>query len=371
MISSKLKDYLQDPFLRSLYTDVRKAGSLRSISLDLTHNCNLRCSGCYYFAEEMDRFESPEDDAIFDEFIQKEKERGTNFVTIVGGEPSLELGRLKKIYDNFAMNVATNGLVKIPRHGFEKMPIGVAVWGDHETDKQLRGGGKHDIFSKALQNYRGDDRAFFYYTVIPGKAHEIAGVVEQCVDNGNPVLFNFYGAVSGSGDSLYFGDGFAAARREIDRMIERYPDRILMTSYFSRVASTGRLFDEKWGYDVCTSITSDHAMNRVRIQNGKPFNPHFRAYNADFVTTRRCCTGMERDCATCFDVWEHFSWVMLNLKKHLVSRQAFTNWLTTMYLFYLLNRIVDYETGLQRLPQIHARVGLLAEHLVCPASVAA
>jgi len=355
-MANTLKHYLQDPFLKRMYSDIRQAGSLRSISLDITNICNLRCAGCYYFSEGMDQFVTPKDDQAFDEFIEREKARGTNFVTIVGGEPTLVLGRIKKIYDNFWMNVATNGLRKIPYEGFENMPIGISVWGDHETDKQLRGSGKIDVFAKALQNYRDDSRAFWYYTVTPGNAHEIESVVKKCIENGNKVLFNFYGDLENIGGALDFRPGFAAVRREIDRMIERYPDHILMTSYFSRVVSTGRLFDENWGYDVCTSVSSDNPVNRERIKNGKLFNPHFRAYNADFSSTRRCCTGIDRDCDHCFDVWEHFSWVMLNLKKHLSSKQDFTNWLSTMYLFYLINRIVDYESGIELLPEIHRRV---------------
>ena len=357
---NKLKDYLRDPFLHRLYRDIRQAGAIKSVSVDLTHTCNLRCLGCYYFVEEMDRYKSPEDEATFDAFIEREKARGTNFVTVVGGEPSLVLHRLKKVYDNFWMNVATNGLRKIPYQGFEEMPIGIAVWGDHATDKYLRGSEKIEVFKKALRNYRDDPRAFWYYTVAPGHAHEIERVVEQCIDNGNPVLFNYYCDIARLGGEFDSQNGFAGVQREIERMIERYPDRILMTSYFSRVISTNQLYDEHWGYPVCTSISSDHPVNQERIQNGKPYNPHFRAYNADFQTTRRCCTGVARDCGTCYDTWEHFSWVMLNMKKHLASKQEFTHWLTTMYLFYLINRIVDFDEGIKHLPEIHARVGLAA-----------
>ncbi|SVA97998.1 uncharacterized protein METZ01_LOCUS150852, partial [marine metagenome] len=98
-----------DPFLNHLYTEIRKAGPIRSISLDLTQECNIRCTGCYYFSEGMDVTKTPKDESEFDLFIAKELDRGTNFVTIVGGEPSLRLDRLKKIYDNFKMNVSTNG----------------------------------------------------------------------------------------------------------------------------------------------------------------------------------------------------------------------------------------------------------------------
>ncbi len=351
---SNLKTYLREPVLRSLYDEIRSAGPLRSISLDITHKCNLRCTGCYYFAEGMDRLPAKPDDAALDSFIERELERGTNFVTIVGGEPALVPDRLRRICANFRLNVATNGLIRIPRAGLEEMPIGIAIWGDHDTDSKLRGDGRKDYFQAALDNYRGDARAFWYYTVAPGCAHEIEPVVEQCVGNGQPVLFNYYSDVEERGGILGYRQGFDEVRAGIDAMIARYPDRVFTTTYFNRVVTTGQLFDQRWGYDVCTNLSNDYPGNRERLATGQLCNPHFRAYNADFSTTRRCCTGTHRDCASCFDTWEHFSWIMINLRRHLASREDFVNWLTTMYVFYLVNRLVDFEQGIQRLPQIHA-----------------
>ena len=352
-MTSNLKTYLQDPFLKQLWQEVRKAGALKSISLDITHVCNLRCVGCYYFEEGMDKHQSPKDEVFFDDFLQKEKERGTNFITIVGGEPSLVISRIKKIYDHFYTSVATNGIRKIPYEGLENLPIGISVWGNHDTDKTLRGGDKINIFQKALKNYKDDPRAFWYYTVGPGYANEVEGVVEQCIANGNNVLFNYYSDLSKQGGALDYQNGFGEVRKVIDKMIDRYPDRILMTSYFNKVISTSELFGERWGYDVCTNLSTNNDINIERLQNGNPYNPHFRAYNADFKTTRRCCTGNFRDCDSCFDTWEHFSWIMINLKKHLNSKQKFANWLTTMYLFYLINRVVNFDEGMKLLPKIH------------------
>jgi len=349
-----LRSYLEDPLLDRMYRDIREAGAIRSISLDITDKCNLRCKGCYYFEEGMDRFVSPGNEELFDEFIGQEKARGTNFVTIVGGEPTLVLDRVKKIHDNFRTNVATNGLIKIPFEGFEKMPIGIAVWGDYETDKQLRSNSKKDLFSIALENYRDDPRAFWYYTVAPGCAEEVERVVERCVENGNYVLFNYYSDVGNYGGLLDYRLGFKAVQSEIDRMIEQYPGRIFMTSYFNQVISSGKLFDESWGYDVCTNLSTNYDPNAARLKNGKPYNKHFRAYYADFKTTRRCCTGVNRDCDSCFDTWEHFSWIMINMKKHLGSKAEFANWLSNMYLFYLINRIIDFDEGVKLLPQIQA-----------------
>ena len=358
---NSLKSYLQDPFLNRLYKEIRKAGSMKSISLDLTDECNIRCAGCYYFSEEMDNVKTPKDESQFDAFIQNELERGTNFVTIVGGEPSLRLDRLKKIYDNFKLNVSTNGIIKIPKDGFENMPIGVSVWGYHETDTKLRSNGKRDLFSIALNNYKNDSRAFWYYTVSAGNAHEIATVVDECVANGNRVLFNFYSDITNLGSAMDHRKGFDKVRVEIDKVIARHPGYIFLSSYLTQVISTGKLYDQSWGYDVCTTVSTNNPVNAERMENGNLYSPHFRAYNADFKTTRRCCVGIDRSCDSCFDVWNHFSWVMLNMKKHLGSKQEFTNWLTSMYLFYLINRLVDYEDGVKDLGEIHGRTNGVME----------
>lgn len=352
---SRLSAYLEDPVLERMYAMIRGAGAIRPISLDITAKCNLRCTGCYYYAEGMDRVDARRDDEAFDALLESELERGTNFVTVVGGEPALVPERLKKIYDRFKMNVATNGLIRIPREGLETMPLGIALWGNRRTDARLRADESRDLFSLALANYRDDPRAFFYYTVAPGHAHEIEAVVGEIVDNGNKVLFNYYSDVSNLGGDLGYRRGFDAVRREVERMIERYPAMMYTTPYLNRVTTTGELAGERWGYEVCTNLTIDNAVNAERLANGKPFNPHFRAINADFKTTRRCCTGVSRDCASCFDTWEHFSWIMINLRRHLGSAEEFSDWLTTMFAFYVVNRLVDLNAGHELLAAAQAR----------------
>jgi MoaA/NifB/PqqE/SkfB family radical SAM enzyme len=348
-----LKEYLSDPFLYHLYSEVRNAGPIRSVSLDITQHCNLRCTGCYYFHEEMDQC-STTDESLLDQWILSEKERGTNFVTVVGGEPSLALPRLKKIYDNFKSNVATNGLIRIPMEGFENLPIGVALWGNHQADAQLRINGKQNLFARAKANYKNDSRAFWYYTVAPGNADQIEQVVEECIQNGNKVLFNYYSDLSGAGGDLDYRQGFERVMEGIDRVIERYPSMIYNSSYLNRVITTGTLYEEKWGYDSCTNISTNYEGNQARMKTNKPFNKHFRAYHADFTSTRRCCTGTKRSCDSCFDTWEHFSWIMINLRKHLGSKEEFSHWLFAMYSFYLINRLVDITQEEGMLSEMHA-----------------
>ena len=114
-----LKSYLKDPFLKSLYEEVRDAGPIRSISVDITHKCNLRCTGCYFFSEGMERAGKQGDEEAFDDFITRELDRGTNFVTIVGGEPGLVPNRLRKLHANFRVNVASNGLAAGENQGVD------------------------------------------------------------------------------------------------------------------------------------------------------------------------------------------------------------------------------------------------------------
>lgn len=349
----ELIEYLKDPFLSGLFADMQDAGRIKASSIDITNKCNLRCKGCYFYEGQMDQ-RAGSDEAL-DKLIKKELARGTNYLTVLGGEPSIVLDRLLKIYHNFNIMVVTNGIVRIPYTRFEKMPIAVSVWGDNETDKKMRGGGKVDVFSKALKNYKNDERVTWYFTITSGNYDEIVPVTEKCIANGNYMGFNFYGDISGIGGGCDHRNGFYHVRHIIDSMIEKYPDRVMNTKYLNYVVTNGRLCDEKWGYDVCSSITFDHEDNKRRIRNGHFYNRHFRAYNADMSSTRKCCVGTDRDCSTCFDLWAHYSWIMGSMRKHLKTKQEFTNWLSTTYMFLVINRIVDFERGVSFLPEIHNR----------------
>jgi hypothetical protein len=352
---ARVAEYLADPFLRRLDDACGKAGLLQSISLDLTHVCQLRCDGCYFFDERLDSSKSPRDEAVFDEFIEREKARGTNYITVLGGEPSLKLDRLKKLYDNFMILPVTNGLRRIPHEGFEKMPIGVSVWGDHALDTTLRGGGKTDVFSRALANYRDDKRVAFYYTVTSGNAHMIGPVVDEIVGNGNLVYFSFYEDKQKLGGALDSSKGYALVRDEIYRMIDKYPDKIISTAYAIGVSTTDRLFDLTWSYDVCPIISGNYEKNFARMRNGQPYSPHFRAYSPDLTTVRRCTVGEDSDCNDCHNAYARHTWILINRDRHLDSKQDFTNWLTAKYMFYVGAGAIDLSEGLVNLPEIHER----------------
>lgn len=359
----RISEYLDDPFLNRLYNLIHHAGPLRPITVDITEVCNLRCDGCYFFVENMDDSKSPKDEDEFDRFVAEEKRRGTNYVTVLGGEPSLQLGRLRKLHEAFRVVAVTNGIRKIPMAGFENMPIAVSVWGDHETDTRLRGRGKLPVFRKALANYHDDDRALWYFAASTGNADEIASVAEQCVANGNFLYFNYYEDNDGIGGAFDHDAGFDRVRGAIDRVIDRYPDRVLTTSYLNKVATTNTLFGQSWGYDVCPTISTNHQMNADRISNGNRFSTHFRAYNPDLTTVRRCCVGEARDCSKCYNAYARHTWIMVNKHKHLDTKESFTNWLTSLVTFYIVVRAISFEVGAELLPEIHRRTRAARDYL--------
>jgi Radical SAM superfamily/4Fe-4S single cluster domain len=353
-VRALIERYTEDPVIGEMWRAVREFGPLRSISIDVTKRCNLRCAGCYFFTEKMDAVEEASDD-YFEEFIEAEVRRGTNFITVIGGEPSLVPERLKRLARRFHLVVVTNGIRPIPRDGLENVAIAISVWGDRKNDRKLRGLDKMDIFDRALSEYRSDPRVVWYITLPPKPSPETEDVIKDCVANDNLVGFNYYGDLQSIGGDFDHKIGFEQARRFVDLMIKRYSDSIVSTRYLNEVVSTGTMQDIRWGYDVCSNISTDNPINAGRIANGKPYTPHFRAYNPDLKTTRRCCVGQDRDCASCYDGWAHISWISLNLNRHLNSAEDFGNWMAIVYGFYGVSRLVDPVRFRSLLPLIQAR----------------
>lgn len=364
---ARIREYLEDPLVARLHDEAMGAGSFVPITLDLTHVCQLRCDGCYFFSESLDSSKAPRDESVFQGFVERERERGTNFITVIGGEPSLRLDRLKVLHDNFRCVTVTNGLRKIPVEGFEGMAIAVSVWGDHEIDKQLRGAGKVDVFARALEHYAGDSRATFYFTVSNANADGIESAIDEIVANGNIVAFSFYEDWSGHGGDFDQTRGYARALREVYRAIDRHPDRILTTAYVANVAGGRRLLDLTWGHDTCPVISSGYSprhdewhgsdawrqRNHDRLFNGQPYYPNHRAVMPDLKSVRRCSVGEDSDCSKCHNAYARYMWVMLNRNRHAGSRQDFVNWVTTAWTFCLGAGALDWDSAVELLPAVH------------------
>lgn len=360
MKGNRLQSYLTDPFLRSLFDEIKCAGAMKSSLIDITHKCNLRCVGCYYFVENMDQYKRVESDEEFIAFVESEVQRGTNMLTVVGGEPALEIERLRILARHFKLTVVTNGSIPIPKSGLEHIRIAISFWGDEQQDVLLRGGGKHNIFATALQHFKDDDRVGFYYTTLPGYVDGIAAATEKMVRNGNFVAYNFYADLAQKGGDYSHSAGFSRPIQIINEMAQRYPTRVITSPHINETISHRSLFGKPWGYEQCPSVTFDHPQNAERMKYGKKYPTQFRAYNSDLRTTRRCCIGSARDCDTCTDLWATYGWIIGSLKDHLKTPQDFTHWLLTTYIFYMQTGFIDWNENAYKLPTIYQRFAIKA-----------
>ncbi|MEN6637631.1 MAG: radical SAM protein [Smithella sp.] len=68
--------------------------NIRSSIYDLTNRCNLRCKGCFFFSSGEHRVAEERDIGKWEQFIDREKERGVNLAILIGGEPTLCMDRL-------------------------------------------------------------------------------------------------------------------------------------------------------------------------------------------------------------------------------------------------------------------------------------
>jgi MoaA/NifB/PqqE/SkfB family radical SAM enzyme len=76
------------------YTRISRL-NIRSSIYDVTNKCNLRCKGCFFFSSDEHRVKEETDVKKWEEFVDREKERGVNLAILIGGEPTLFLDRVE------------------------------------------------------------------------------------------------------------------------------------------------------------------------------------------------------------------------------------------------------------------------------------
>lgn len=187
-IESHIKD---DAELRNRYKRAREIIGLfaRSSFYEISHRCNLRCEGCYFFDNDS---HIHDDDAtsirVYEDFFATERLRGIRIGQFFGAEPALYQERLIAATKYFPHgNLGTNGSIKISDE--VSMRIHISVWGDRKMDEKLRG---KSVFRSALANYSGDPRAIVALTLTSCNLGGAREVVKMCKENGIPVTFNMY-----------------------------------------------------------------------------------------------------------------------------------------------------------------------------------
>jgi len=332
----KLVSDLLTPEEYERYKKISKL-NMRSSIYDVTNKCNLRCQGCFFFSSDEQKVGREQTDlGAWEAFVAKEADRGVNLAILIGGEPTLYLDRVAAFYERMPTYCATNGLIKVPRDRFPDMMVGISLWGDAETETRLRG---KDVFSLAAKNYEGDDYVYFLYTVTPQQlGGQIHRNVERIRDIGLKVHLQLLSNDEGADGYDWTPETLAAVRDELDDVLDTYPDTVISSKYYHQVLTTGRMLDREWGWMECPSVSTTH--DDRDPQPRRLIN--FIRWASDLESSHRCCTSATRDCTKCHDGAANMSWVMVNKRAHMNSREDFLNWLEVFEMFAKLYRFIPW-----------------------------
>lgn len=310
--------------------------NIRSSIYDVTNRCNLRCKGCFFFSSgEHKAAEEEMDIARWETFIDKETERGVNLAILIGGEPTLCLDRVEAFYKRLPTFCATNGIIKVPRDRFPDMMVGISLWGDEEDEKLLRG---KDAFSISSKNYEGDPHAYYLYTITPKQLGKTERIIRKIRNAGLKVHMQLLSNDEGVDGFSWQPAELEQIRREMDEVLDRYPETVVSSKYYHEIITTGKMLGRPFGWMECPSVTEpldkrDPAPRRLT---------HFIRWASDLETMHRCCTSETRDCRTCKDGAAHMSWVMVNKRAHMKSTRDLQNWIEIYEMFAKLYQFIPW-----------------------------
>jgi MoaA/NifB/PqqE/SkfB family radical SAM enzyme len=319
-----------DEALLKRFHAVRAFGrTVRASEYHITSACNLRCKGCWFFTYDFDkRTKDQADMGALKAFIERERARRINTAILIGGEPSLVPDRVAAFVEQMDnVTVSTNGLRPLPRAGFERVSVGVTLFGGGSLDDDLRairpsGRTFTGLFDAALANYNNDPRVIFNYAVTARAVDQIETTVRRIRDNGNRVTFNFYS--EHHTDTPLAPSHSVRLLDEALRVRDRYAETVVAHPYYLRALLTGRTDFGSFGYDVCPSVSWDHLAHAARRENNNPVLPLFNVYGADLHTLQFCCTSGH--CENCRDSQAVQTWLLVSIRQFLYSAAALETW---------------------------------------------
>ncbi len=310
--------------------------NIRSSIYDVTNRCNLRCKGCFFFSSDEHKAAPEESDfQKWEDFIDREKERGVNLAILIGGEPTLSLDRVEAFYKRLPTFCATNGQIKIPRDRFPDMMLGISLWGDEEDEKTLRG---KDTFSVSSAHYAGDPHVYYLYTLTPRQIGKIERIIRKIEAVGLKVHLQLLSNDEGVDGFSWKPEELEIIRFEMDDMLDTYPKTLISSKYYHKIITSGKMFERTFGWSECPSVTQplDHRKPRPRRLI------EFIRWASDLKTMHRCCTSETRDCSTCKDGAAHMSWVMVNKRAHMRTAEDLQNWIEVYEMFAKLYQFIPW-----------------------------
>jgi len=303
---------------------------VRSSEYHLTNACNIRCENCWFFSRGFDRRTEEESSLqTWQEFARHEAvARGVTAALLIGGEPTLFLDRIAAFVQHMKyVTVSSNGILPLPKDGFEQVCVALTLFGGSRSDDHLRGirpSGSRlaGLFDKTLGYYRNDPRAIFIFALDVDGVDEVEDTVRRIRDNGNIVTFNYYSRYD-SDDPLR-RDSENRLLDEALRVADLYPEAVVCDAYYIQTLISGKTTFGEFSYEVCPSISVTHPDHKARLKNGRPFLPKFNSYAADAKSLNFCCTS--GDCASCRDSQAVYSWLMVSVAHFLSTRELLETW---------------------------------------------
>lgn len=317
------------------YKNISKL-NIRSSIYDLTNKCNLRCKGCFFFSSNEHKVAEDEPDLQkWEEFIDKEKERGVNLAILIGGEPTLFLDRVEAFYKRIPTYCATNGIIKVPRDKFPDMMVGISLWGDEEDEIVLRG---KNTFAISMKNYEGDPYTYYLYTITSKQLGNTEKVIKKIRNAGLKVHMQLLSNDEGVDGFTWTEGQLKAIRQEMDEMLDKYPDTVISSRYYHEVITSGKMLGRPFGWNECPSVTEP-----IDKRSPQPKRLiRFIRWASDLKTMHRCCTSETRDCTTCKDGAAHMSWIMVNKRDHIRTEKDLQNWIEVYEMFAKLYKFIPW-----------------------------
>lgn len=329
----KFSQIIADPAVRERWEKVRKFFFLRETTYDMTNRCNIRCDGCYYFEGDKQFAEENRNPAEWSALMRAEKERGITYVVLAGAEPSLVPELCQACYDEIPLgSIASNGFKRMPESVGYK--IHISVWGNDETSRRIRNA--KGLLEKQIENYRGDPRAVWVYTVTRENIDEIHDVMALLAENNCRATFNTFSSPVGyRGNLRHDGESLVHARKTMMDALARYPETVIFSPY-NVVAHT--------------HTRGLHDLYRCSYPRMNPstdigLGRSFRQYRADLSWDRSasCCVP-DTDCADCRHYASGSAVVTARLYKHATAVDTFKAWLDYVDT-YLAVWVMGYEKG--------------------------
>ncbi len=329
----RFSDILADPVIRKRWEKIRKYFFLRESTYDMTHRCNIRCEGCYYYEGEKQFARENKSKNAWRKLMREEKDRGITYVVLAGAEPALVPELCEVCYQEMPLGtIATNGLKYIPESVGYK--IHISVWGNDETSLKVRNA--KNMLRRQIDKYEGDPRAVFVYTFTRHNIDEGHEVMDILAQHGCKATFNVFSSPVGyNGHLRHTQQSLVQTQKSMMALLSRYPDNVLFSSY-NVVAHT-----HPYGLHDLYSCPYPRMNPSMDIGLGRSF----RQYRTDLTWNRdaACCVP-DTDCADCRHYAAGSAVVTARLFRHATNPDRFKAWLDYVDT-YLAVWVMGYEKG--------------------------